>query len=85
MPKQVMDNTKVVFLLLTCALVVFCQEHPVTGACSNAVIVITKEEMKRETQSQIADAFANSATGNLSGNCSSQGDNERKQQVQSGY
>ena len=34
-----------------------------------------KEEMKREIQSQIADAFANSVTN---GNCSSGGDNDSK-------
>ena len=58
-----MDNTtKVAFLILACTLAVFCQEDPVTGTCSNEVIVMTKEEMKREIQSQIANAIANSAT-----------------------
>jgi hypothetical protein len=77
--RKVMDNTTIVaFLILTCTLVVFCQEDPLTGTCSNAVIVMTKEEMKREIQTQIADAFANSAAGNSNGNCSSEGDDVSK-------
>ena len=70
------NKIKVAFLILACILlVVFCKEDPVTGTCSNAVIVMTKEEMKREIQSQIADAFANSVAN---GNCSSDGDNDSK-------
>lgn len=59
-----MDNAKIAFMVLACTLAVFCQEDPVTGTCSNAVIVMTKEEMKREIQSQIADAFGDDSKFN---------------------
>ena len=80
-----MDSVKVLFLVLVCALIALCQEEDsVTGTCSNAVIVMTKEEMKREIHAQIADALANTAGGNSNGNCSSAGDeteNNRFNQV----
>ena len=65
-----MYRTKVVLLVLTCASVVICQEDPVIGICSNAVIVMTKEEMKREMRAQIADALADTIT-TADKNCSS--------------
>ena len=74
-----MDTIKVALLFMaTFALVVHCQQSLEAGTCSNEVIVMTKDEMKREIQSQIADALASSAAGNLIGNCSSAGEKERE-------
>ena len=38
------SKIKVAFLILACILVVFCKENPVTGTCSNAVVVMRNEE-----------------------------------------
>ena len=65
-----MDSTKVVLLVLASTLVVYCQENTVIETCSSAVIVMTKEEMKREIKAQIADALADTI-GMANENCSS--------------
>ena len=39
-------------------LVVYCLEDPVIGTCSNTVMVMTKEEMKREIRAQVVDTLA---------------------------
>ena len=45
----------------TAQLYVYSQADPVIGTCSNTVMVMTKEEMKREIRAQVADALANSS------------------------
>ena len=37
--------------------VFYSQEDPVVWTCSNTVMVMTKEEMKREIRAQVADVF----------------------------
>ena len=59
---QTMDTRKStvsVFLILVYVQVVYSQVDPVIGTCSNTVMVMTKEEMKREIRAQVADALAN--------------------------
>ena len=43
-------------LFFACAEVTYSQEDSATGTCSNAVIVLTKDEMKREIKAQITEA-----------------------------
>ena len=46
------------FLILVYVQAVYSQEDPVVGTCSNTVMVMTKEEMKREIRAQVADVLA---------------------------
>ena len=65
--KENMDTRKSivsVFLILVYVQVVYSQEDPVIGSCSDTVMVMTKEEMKREIRAQIADALANGKSRN---------------------
>ena len=68
-----MDYVKIILLFLSCTEAVLCQENTANGTCSNAVIVMTKEEMKTEIRSQISDAL-NLANTNNCQNCSSVSD-----------
>ena len=48
----------ILLLLSICMRVTYSLDDPVSGTCSNAVIVLTKEEMKQEIKSQLTEACA---------------------------
>ena len=48
----------ILLLFSICTRVTYSLDDPVSGTCSNAVIVLTKEEMKQEIKSQLAEACA---------------------------
>ena len=53
-----MEKALVLIITLSvCFRVTYSQEDPAAGTCSSAVIVLSKDEMKREIKTQIEEAF----------------------------